>query len=104
VVFVRGWVSSRCWRVQEKRKGKRGHCHRHILELCSSWTKKTKIMYRASLSHQMLKFYLSHIDELGYKDLLTSLEESEGVEFRITEKGQGVPLALPQHDRPAGGP
>jgi hypothetical protein len=30
-----------------------------ILELCSSWTKKTKIMYNASLSYQMLKFYLS---------------------------------------------
>lgn len=53
-----------------------------ILELCSSWTKKTKIMYNASLSYQMLKFYLWHIVELG------PLEESEGVEFRITEKGK----------------
>jgi predicted transcriptional regulator len=53
-----------------------------ILELCSSWTKKTKIMYNASLSYQMLKFYLWHIVELGL------LKESEGVEFRITEKGK----------------
>jgi predicted transcriptional regulator len=53
-----------------------------ILKLCSSWTKKTKIMYNVSLSHQMLKFYLWHIVELGL------LEESEGVEFRITEKGK----------------
>jgi predicted transcriptional regulator len=53
-----------------------------ILELCSSWTKKTKIMYNASLSYQMLKFYLWYIVELGL------LEESEGVEFRITEEGK----------------
>lgn len=53
-----------------------------ILELCSSWTKKTKIMYNASLSYQMLKFYLWHIVELGL------LEESEGVELRITEEGK----------------
>ena len=53
-----------------------------ILELCSSWTKKTKIMYNASLSYQMLKFYLWHIVELAL------LKESEGVEFRITEKGK----------------
>jgi predicted transcriptional regulator len=53
-----------------------------ILELCSSWTKKTKIMYNARLSYQMLKFYLWHIVELGL------LEESEGVEFRITQEGK----------------
>jgi predicted transcriptional regulator len=39
-------------------------------------------MYNASLSNQMLKFYLWHIVELGL------LEESEGVEFRITEEGK----------------
>jgi predicted transcriptional regulator len=44
--------------------------------------KKTKIMYNASLSYQMLKFYLWYIVELGL------LEESEGVEFRITEQGK----------------
>lgn len=38
-------------------------------------------MYKANLSHQMLKFYLWHLVELGL------LEESEEMKFRITEKG-----------------
>ena len=39
-------------------------------------------MYRANLSHQMLKFYLWHMVELGL------LEESEDMKFRTTEKGE----------------
>jgi predicted transcriptional regulator len=52
-----------------------------ILSLCESWTRKTGIMYKANLSHQMLKFYLWHLVELGL------LEESEDSRFRITERG-----------------
>jgi len=53
-----------------------------ILSLCSSWNKKTKVMYKANLSHQMLKFYLWHLVELGL------LEESADTKFRTTDKGQ----------------
>lgn len=52
-----------------------------ILSLCESWTRKTSIMYKANLSHQMLKFYLWHLVELGL------LEESEDTRFKITERG-----------------
>lgn len=53
-----------------------------ILSLCGSWNKKTKVMYKANLSHQMLKFYLWHLVELGL------LEESTDTKFRTTDKGQ----------------
>jgi predicted transcriptional regulator len=36
-----------------------------ILSLCNSWNKRTKIMYKANLSHQMLKFYLWQWSSLG---------------------------------------
>jgi predicted transcriptional regulator len=52
-----------------------------ILRLCKSWRNKTGIMYQANLSHQMLKFYMWHIVELGL------LEESDDMKFRITDKG-----------------
>jgi predicted transcriptional regulator len=39
-------------------------------------------MYKANLSHQMLKFYIWHLIELGL------LEESEDMKFRTTEKGR----------------
>ena len=53
-----------------------------ILALCSFWNKRTKIMYKANLSHQMLKFYLWHLVELEL------LEESEDMKFKTTEKGR----------------
>jgi len=53
-----------------------------ILLLCGSWNKKTKVMYKANLSHQMLKFYLWHLVELGL------LEESSDMKFRTTERGR----------------
>ncbi|MEW6604317.1 MAG: winged helix-turn-helix domain-containing protein [Thermoproteota archaeon] len=53
-----------------------------ILALCSTWNKRTKIMYKANLSHQMLKFYLWHLVELGL------LEESQDMKFKTTEKGR----------------
>jgi predicted transcriptional regulator len=53
-----------------------------IIVLCNSWNKRTEIMYKANLSHQMLKFYIWHLVEL---DLL---EESEGMKFRATDKGR----------------
>lgn len=53
-----------------------------ILALCGTWNKRTKIMYKANLSHQMLKFYLWHLVEL---DLL---EESQDMKFKTTEKGR----------------
>jgi len=53
-----------------------------ILFLCSSWNKRTKIMYKANLSHQMLKFYLWHLVDLGL------LEESKDMKFKTTEKGR----------------
>ena len=52
-----------------------------ILRLCKTWRNKTGIMYQANLSHQMLKFYMWHIVELGL------LEESSDMKFRITDKG-----------------
>jgi predicted transcriptional regulator len=53
-----------------------------ILLLCSSWNKRTRIMYKANLSHQMLRFYVWHLVELGL------LEESEDMKFKTTEKGR----------------
>jgi predicted transcriptional regulator len=53
-----------------------------ILTLCNSWNKRTKIMYKANLSHQMLKFYLWHLVDLGL------LEESEDMKFKTTERGR----------------
>jgi predicted transcriptional regulator len=53
-----------------------------ILGLCGTWNKKTKIMYKANLSHQMLKFYLWHLVELEL------LEESQDMKFKTTEKGR----------------
>lgn len=53
-----------------------------ILSLCNSWNKRTKIMYKANLSHQMLKFYLSHLVDLEL------IEESEDKQFKTTEKGR----------------
>jgi predicted transcriptional regulator len=61
-----------------------------ILSLCSSWNKRTKIMYKANLSHQMLKFYVWHLVELGM------LEESEDMMFKSTEKGRAF-LSHYQH-------
>jgi predicted transcriptional regulator len=61
-----------------------------ILSLCGSWNKRTKIMYKANLSHQMLKFYIWHLVELGL------LEESEDMKFRTTEKGRAF-LSHYQH-------
>lgn len=53
-----------------------------ILVLCNSWNKRTKIMYKANLSHQMLRFYLWHLVDLGL------LEESEEMKFKTTENGR----------------
>ncbi|MGI0036634.1 MAG: winged helix-turn-helix domain-containing protein, partial [Nitrososphaera sp.] len=53
-----------------------------ILSLCGSSAGRTNIMYKANLSHQMLKFYLWHTVELGL------LEESNDAKFTITEKGK----------------
>lgn len=53
-----------------------------ILSLCNTWNKRTKIMYRANLSHQMLKFYLWHLVELGL------LEKSQDMKFKTTDKGR----------------
>ncbi len=53
-----------------------------ILSLCGSSAGRTSIMYKANLSHQMLKFYLWHMVELGL------LEESDDSRFTITEKGR----------------
>jgi predicted transcriptional regulator len=53
-----------------------------ILSLCGSWNKRTKIMYKANLSHQMLKFYIWHLVELGL------LEQSKDMKFKTTEKGR----------------
>ena len=61
-----------------------------ILSLCSGWNKRTKIMYKANLSHQMLKFYLWHLVELGL------LEESEDIRFKTTENGRAF-LSHYQH-------
>jgi predicted transcriptional regulator len=61
-----------------------------ILALCSIWNKKTKIMYKANLSHQMLKFYLWHLVELGL------LEESQDMRFKTSEKGRAF-LSHYQH-------
>jgi predicted transcriptional regulator len=47
-------------------------------------------MYKATLSHRMLKFYLWHLVELGL------LEESEDMKFKTTEKGR-VFLSHYQH-------
>jgi len=65
------------------RRGARGSIDiiADILSLCGSWNKKTKVMYKANLSHQMLKFYLWHLVELGL------LEESTDMRFRTTERG-----------------
>lgn len=53
-----------------------------ILQLCKPGRRKTGVMYRANLSHQMLKFYLWHMVELGL------LEETMEMRFQTTEKGE----------------
>ena len=77
------WFLSNKGDASAFRRGARGAIDivADILALCGAWTKRTRIMYKANLSHQMLKFYLWHIVELGL------LEES-GMEFKITEKGR----------------
>ena len=61
-----------------------------ILALCGTWNKKTKIMYKANLSHQMLKFYLWHLVELEL------IQESHDMRFKTTEKGMAF-LSHYQH-------
>ena len=61
-----------------------------ILSLCNSWNKRTKIMCKANLSHQMLKFYIWHLVELEL------LEESGDMKFKTTEKGRAF-LSHYQH-------
>jgi predicted transcriptional regulator len=87
----------------EFRRGARGTIDivADILRLCRSWRNKTGIMYQANLSHQMLKFYMWHIVELGL------LEESEDMKFKITDKGtnflehyQRLAEALTRSDKP----
>lgn len=56
-----------------------------ILSLCSTSTGKTNIMYKANLSHQMLKFYLWHLVALGL------LEESDS-KFKVSQKGEAFLL------------
>lgn len=51
-----------------------------ILYLCKPGKNRTAIMYQANLSHQMLKFYMWHMLELG-------LLERQEPKFRTTEKG-----------------
>jgi predicted transcriptional regulator len=48
------------------------------------------MMYKANLSHQMLKFYVWHLVELGL------LEESEDMKFKTIEKGRAF-LSHNQH-------
>ena len=56
-----------------------------ILELCSDGgTKKTHIMYKANLSHEMMKSYL---DRLLRSNLLEESDEPRRI-FRTTTKGK----------------
>jgi predicted transcriptional regulator len=52
-----------------------------VLRQCKNWRNRTGIMYQASLSYEMLQFYIWYLVELEL------LVESRDRRFRITTKG-----------------
>ena len=58
-----------------------------ILALCGTWTKRTRVMYKANLSHQMLKFYLIKVLQYGLVEVIEGDDRAKNT-FRTTEKGR----------------
>lgn len=57
----------------------------NILQVASSRTLKTHIMYRANLSHRQLEKYLSFLETSGM--LQQVLDEDGIMKFHVTQKG-----------------
>ena len=57
----------------------------NILQVASSRTLKTHIMYRANLSHRQLEKYLSFLESNGM--LEQGLDEDGIMKFHVTQKG-----------------
>jgi predicted transcriptional regulator len=73
--------------AMSERKNNRGRIQimGDVLALATSGIKKTHIMYRANLSYEQLHLYL---EELIGKALVAQDVSSDGVVYRITEKGR----------------
>src|SRR5215212_9825562 len=75
----------------QQRKNNRGKIQimGDVLTLATSGIKKTHIMYRANLSYEQVHLYLG---ELIGKRLIAQDVSSEGVVYRVTEKGREFQL------------
>jgi len=73
--------------AMSERKNNRGRIQiiGDVLALATSGIKKTHIMYRANLSYEQVHLYL---EELIGKALIAQEASSDGVVYRITERGR----------------
>ncbi|MBI1979037.1 MAG: hypothetical protein HYS62_03190 [Candidatus Aenigmarchaeota archaeon] len=63
-------------------------------------TKPTHIMYKANLSHKLLK---EHLDMLSTSDFIEKMNRGNNVYYQITEKGKRFMLQYRQMEKVATG-